>query len=825
MKFPLIKFKTPQTNLFDLITFVFLFIFGFIYLHDFKFWGVGYIGDTQYGDAQFWWDGALHLAQGIFQDNPGKGFRPGYFILTGLTLPILGEQFQQFYPYFLFVFLSVCYFLYYSLISGVGRWVSACLICLIVFNPFTAEWLATSTTDGTGLLLNLAALSCLFLGIKRKLNLWFLFGFGVFFALANLTRPLMSSFIALMILTLLFFVKTSFQRRMLAILVIVAAFFLPTATWMGVQKLVIDQWSVSTNDASAFYAASDPSIQVWNGAMYDEIKKEAINRYNTKEPNDRMMNKIFWQKTVQNYFKYPSYHLNRMWPHIWELAKFSPKRATHGSDYWRLVILISLAGGLALWFLSQRRWYRSLFMGISILFVYYYPILISVLTLLGVISALFIQRGDERKLIFFILATYWVTGIFSLYLVGGTWGPPIGSAFDLNALGYRLGSQFFFAGDLLAVYFLIWVAYTRLDLPSLKFPKFMEMFNRPSYASSVIVYGFISFFIISLSLTYLLGTIVIFKRVYAQSHFTHQSFPSIEPILRESEKKYSTQIVKVKGFKGSLESKDLFLMKNNNILVFTGIVSPFIWGLEGQKRTQLMIHTQNFLRPNTLGPNWMIVEVPERISIQDWSGKQGVFLIQEVTNLHNESNLPYYLTVPTIRAFVPLEKNKNSFDLSHAIWFPLVKYATQLETNKQLQFPNTKVTWMQNSGTENYKRRFFINPDNKEQKAKLVLKIHTNNQPSILTFEYVWGDINNIINDPKGDYELNIYAISKTGATQILTKKEDYDQKNLALNEVKVSIPKKTDRVELTFSKIYPKSGIWIYEFNLSEPDNTHYGT
>lgn len=47
------------------------------------FWGIGFVGERQYGDAEFWWNGAVHLARGIVADNPGGGYRPGYFLLTG----------------------------------------------------------------------------------------------------------------------------------------------------------------------------------------------------------------------------------------------------------------------------------------------------------------------------------------------------------------------------------------------------------------------------------------------------------------------------------------------------------------------------------------------------------------------------------------------------------------------------------------------------------------------------------------------------------------------------------------------------------------------
>jgi len=168
-----------------------------------------------------------------FQDNPGKGFRPGYFVLTGLTFPVLGEQFKQYYPYFLFAFLTTASLFYMALRKWLTRWVAACIVGMLVFNPFTAEWLATSTTDSTGLLLNIAALSCLLFGVSNNLHRGWLITFGVFFALATLTRPLVTPFIGLVLLALLLIPRLPFKKRLtLAICVCIAFLFLLSYGWV-----------------------------------------------------------------------------------------------------------------------------------------------------------------------------------------------------------------------------------------------------------------------------------------------------------------------------------------------------------------------------------------------------------------------------------------------------------------------------------------------------------------------------------------------------------------------------------------------------------------
>jgi hypothetical protein len=188
---------------FDLAVLGLFVVGGLAYHTDPKSWGIGYVGDAEYGDGQFWWDGAIHVSEGFFRNNPGKGYRPGYFVLTGLTLPVLGTDFVHYYSYFRVAFLAACGFFYLALRTPIGRWTAMCGVGMLVFNPITAEWLATSTTDATGLLLHLLALSCLLVGLARCLDRTWLAAFGACFALGTLTRPIVTPFIGAAILVLL----------------------------------------------------------------------------------------------------------------------------------------------------------------------------------------------------------------------------------------------------------------------------------------------------------------------------------------------------------------------------------------------------------------------------------------------------------------------------------------------------------------------------------------------------------------------------------------------------------------------------------------------
>lgn len=811
---------------FDLLVLGLLLVGGWIYLHNVLHWGVGWIGESEYGDAEFWWNGALHFAQGIFQDNPGKGFRPGYFILSGLTLPVLGSQFKQYYPYFLFLFLSVSSLFYLALRQLLGRWASAFVVAMLVFNPFTAEWLATSTTDGTGLLLNIAALTCLLLGVRKGLSLGWLVGFGILFSLATLTRPLVTPFIGIVILVLLTLPKASFKKRCWAVVFVLVAFCLPTSGWMVVQKMTIDRWAISSNDASAFYAASDPNIQVWSPTMYDHVQEIAANQYHLKPDmvTDQILNQIFWQETIKNYLNYPAYHLSRVVPHIWEVARFSPKRSTHGGDHWRTAFLEMIAAGLAIWLLSQQRRFRALLIIIVGFSIYFSPWIVTYLTLMGVLFALLTWRADRLGV--FLLGAYWLTGVAALYFIGGTWGKPsFDGLFDLNALGYRLGSQVFFVGDLLAVYFMVWLAQVS-QYNHFRWGQFIE---RPNPLAGNLVMGFFSVLVTATMLVYLIGSAVVCERIYSRHYAIAKSFPAMDQLQKIYKHHSGFGLVQGESVKGALNESafsKLDVKTGQADVVFTGMVSSFIWNLPGQERAQLKVHTQNQIYPITMGPGTIYLDVPGHVDAKDWIGKQGAFVIRKLSDNYNKSNVAYYLTNPVLCAFVPLSSDGKSFESAKTVWFPVTKNATQLASDGELQLQHAKIIWSVDSGQALYQRRFFLVPEiknNTSGRAKLILNVAKMHGPATLNFAYTLGFAPSATPTslPNSSYDMMVSIVRKGSKFHPARLISDHnvvlsDKQDVSLKKITFPISADTQTVELAFNHVPPGTGIWIYEFNLS---------
>jgi hypothetical protein len=832
-----LRCQTLSISWFDFTIVGLLLIGGMLFLHDVRHWSVGYIGDAQYGDARFWWDGAIHVAQGIFQDNPGKSFRPGYFILTGLTLPVFGTQFSHYYPYFLLTFLITTALFYFALRPVVGRFIAACVSSMIIINPYTAEWLATSTTDGMGLLLHLAALSCLLLGLNNGLKRGWLIAFSIFFALATLTRPIMTPFMGVVVIALLIFPPVPVKKRFGMAAWVLLAFCTPIILWMGAQKLMIDQWSLSTNDAGAFYAASDPMIQVWTPSMYAPIQSLAKEHFHVFAPNTGQINNTFWTETIKNYTNHPYYHIQRLAPHLLEVANFSPRMSQHERESWRAVCLVAMALGIALWLVSQGLWRRALMLGalalgLSFSRAHLGPLTLpAFLTMAGAVSSLLMKHGQTNRLPLFLLSCYWLMGAAMLYCVGGTWGPPLNHTFGMNALGYRLGNQFFFVNDLLIGCLFFFIAtYAPTFPPRLTGSAVTQRFSQhrwlstwlshPSALAGGIIIGCLALFLAGLTAVYLMGTGIVLKRSYTHLTQTQKPYPKLTDIIKLYVERTGRSPVEIQSLHGGLGNHDSI-----HDFIFTGAASSFIWNFPGQNRAQVLVHAQKKVSPFTMGPAFVILEVPQHIADKGWIDVQGAFVVHQSVDKHNISNLPYYISAPSVQAFFPLSLDGQRFDTANAIWFPSVMSAAQLETSHQLHSKNAKMTWSDTSGESPFQRRFLLTPKTKDNTAHLILETANLQKPARLSFFYREESATGTSSSVNNSYDAAISVINDgLKKHTMVSAHEPYPnpKKTNKLNKVDILIPAHTRAIEISFKHLPPHSGIWVHEFNLSVANLQH---
>jgi hypothetical protein len=520
---------------------------GAVYYRDPHFWSIGFIGDNQWGDAEFWLNGAIHFAKGIWEDNPGRGFRPGYIVFSGCVLAVLGNSFLSLYNVLLVSFLASASAFYLSLSRVIGRVVALISVTLTIFNPYTAEWVATATTDATGLMLHMLALFLLLASYVRGFRLWALCGFGVVFSLAELTRPLMSPFLLIAILAVVLSSQLSIKRRFAAVVTLLVAFAIPTLAWTVFQKLTVGEFSVSQNESSAFYAASDPKIQCWNPDMYHDVGVSAQRRLGKLAITDAELNDEFRRLSVENYLNSANwkYHKRRFLANFWTVANVNFKQCQHPNFDIQAPLL-----SLLLWMVMAERLFARKARGVLIAVALFATQLLTwghygVFVLLSLCACLFDVCFRRKGTAMFLLATYWLTGLLALYLVGGTWGDPKNmEAFFVNSLGYRLGMQFFFVSTILSVWVVLRLAYGT-DVTSAISDRARSYTKPSANAQRTVVFIFLAVFASVVAIE-VCGAAIIGKRFWEREHEARVTYPATngvsnlkpvaKPILSESHK-------------------------------------------------------------------------------------------------------------------------------------------------------------------------------------------------------------------------------------------------------------------------------------------------
>lgn len=846
MRLPIV---ISSANNYDFLVIMIFFLGGTCFLWDSAYWaGIVNMGNAQYGDAAFWWNGALHFAEGIIKDNPNLDFRMGYALFAGLFVAILGGSFFLFHKLLIVVFLFAASLLYFALKPTFGRIAAAGAIALLIFNPFTAEWLAISTSDSVGLILNIAALSCLIFGLRNSLHLGFLAAFGFLLASASLTRPLMSPFIVPALVILVLHGTVVWKRRFQGVGVMLAAFAAPTLVWVIALHGMTGAWAMAGHDSTTFYAASDPQIQVWNGAMSDKVMDSAKNRYKTETVTPDHLNKEFWLMTKDNYALHLDYHVSRITPHTLDIAGFSSQKTSKGNWLWKLIrdsIVLAITVGLVVVSVFQKRWLAAGLVGLVGLFTVILPSSQMILTLGGALLLAFSvlrKKGDHTYAVFVL---YWWVGVVVLYLVGGTWGPPLGAAHDMNALGYRLGSQFFFVNDLIAVSMLGLIS--RLRLPSVQLPFFSLLENKiglqktnslkvTSRFDAPLLLSWATYIFISvLVVAGIAGAGVVSYRVWQRTHEIPQPFPptgKIQAWWQENQTKLHVAL--------PLETVSDISGLNNKIgntgdggtassyIVFTGGMSDFVWNFDGQVRSQAIVYLQNNVAPFTMFPNLVYVEFPLHLHESVWVKKQGAWVVRRLADLPLKSNLPFYFSETSVKAFVPLSEDKKQFDFSAAQIFPLQKYASQLYATGELKVTHGTLEWNFNSGAEKYPRRFSLKREPATNPSEpVVLELDISKAVGARSLSFRW-----LLERAPNSTQLiptpTLKVLSEPDTAESHGKSFVYYSGNAAeppqaIQSVKIDLTQsKHNKIELALDGIMPDDKIWFYEFNMQSDEFLH---
>lgn len=785
--------------LFDLAVIIAFLVGGAVYYRDPHFWSVGFIGDNQWGDAEFWLNGAIHFARGIWEDNPGRGFRPGYFVFSGCVLAVLGNSFLSLYSVLLVSFLTAASAFYLSLSRVVGRVVALISVTLAIFNPYTAEWVATTTTDATGLMLHMLALSLLLASYLRGFRLWTLCGFGVVFSLAELTRPLMSPFLLVAILAVLLSSQLSIKRRFAVLVSLLVAFAIPTLTWTVFQKLTVGEFSVSQNEASAFYAASDPKIQCWNPDMYHDVGASAQKRLGKLAISDAELNDEFRRLSLENYLNPTNwkYHKRRFLANFWTVANVNFKQCQHPDFDIQAQLLSLLLWGAMVERLFARKAFGVLaaaaLIATQLLTWGHYGAFVIVSLCVSLSDVCFKRKNGSICL----LATYWLTGLLSLYLVGGTWGDPKNlEAFYVNSLGYRLGMQFFFVSAILTAWIALRLVYGTEVTSAISGS--VRRFTKPSANAQYVVVSMFTAVLASVVAIELCGATIIGKRYWEREHEARVSYPATSGI---SELKPVAKPTLPESHKIDRDQVDVLV---------TGALSSFIWNMPGQKRCLAFLYGQKDVRPFEMNPNRIIVEFPQYLDSSTWTDRQGLWLLRRTAEIKSLSYEPYYWSGVSVRKFVPLAKDGSKFVESEAISFPLSKYASQLAATGELNFDKLRAEWSPDSGLHPRMRRIILKETASDQKdtIEITLSNALGKRTLDLALEVPFSYTAPLM-------RVSLYRASGASTSKFISivgKPMELFKQTLDVSDPRIA------KVTLDFEYV-PKNGMSLYELNLTADD------
>lgn len=817
LKQRLIEFS-HELDGFDTGFFIVLALSCFWYHHDLKFWsGIVIVGNWQYGDAEFWWNGGIQFAEGIVANNPNLTYRMGYAIASGLWIALFGTQYAMFHTFLLLQLVGVLYILYLCLRPSIGKLAAAAGILLVALNPMSAEWFAISTSDSVGLLWNLAAMIFLISGLTSHRNVARLAASGFFIALASLTRPLMTPFLGLALILTASMIRGPWRRRLHGILALFVAFLIPTALWVGVLRSVTGAWNLAGSQASTFYAASDPNIQVWNGGMYVPVAASAQQRLGA-QPTENQIDQEFQRLTILNYRKYVKYHVRRFLPHLRTMARISIDDAAHVNSLSRRLryFIVVVAGiGLIVPLLREKRFVLAGVTSLVLAAWLYHP-LYAIVVLIALFSVVPLTLWNRSGIAGAVFVGYWFVGMLALYLIGGTWGSADGSSVVLNAFGYRLGFQFFFASDLIVLYFIHNIGCFRLHRGRIADDASFALSTPPCKWAPLPAAGICTWLIVT-SFVIVGGSSVILYRGLQRNLRAPQEFPE----LTGARALFSTSVSgaqKLETFRVLTGDAALAVLSPNmdsQYVLTTAASTDFIWNLEGQQRAKVNVAMQTELFPFQFQPRFF-VDFPMPLKEQEWTRRQGAWLLRRFGDEPLISNLPWYFSDIAVRGFIPISQTREGFDVSKVQWFRLPKYASQLYHAKELDVRGAKLEFVGNSGTLHYPRRFALRVDPGTVTTAPSILIDASKARGHRDITFGW------------QFELRPQDLPRRLALAV----QGFEGVRTVSGEVRATIADSplpplqnvslnlnqplADRVVIQFNGLLPGDTIWVYELNVT---------
>lgn len=833
--------RANGTGWFDVFVVAMIVTSGLLFLWNGPSWAPNvYIGSDQFGDTEFWWNGALQFAQAIIWENINITYRMGFAVFAGLIVALFGPDYAVFHKILLLLFLGIATSGYVILAGRVGRLTALAMTGALVFSPYEAEWLATSTSDALGQIFCLVSLFSLFVALGVRLRPRWLAMAGIFLALSALTRPLMAVFAAPVALFLLLQINIGLRARCVGVAIFFAAFALPMLIWTTAFYIKTGNVAAAGQQGSNFYAASNPEIQVWSGTMNIPVQEAAKARLGLPDISDAQMNQEYLYQTLANYRNEWVYHLRRLPQHVWALARFS----FHNTNYsdrldfvLRWLVRGLLTAGVALSCITNRRFLNAL-LALAVCVLSLWP-RTSGLVVVASAAFCFLPGSNAAVMqIHRLVSSYWWAGAAALYFVGGTWGPPLSYApqFDINALGYRLGLQFLFANEWLVILAIVSVGgvpdYVR------KIPMLYPL--RPWLSSASGAGATLRFArnggVALLGGLLTIGSGIIGVRAWQASHASPVPMPSIAPVLSAlcsadgnrkprspSEEAEPASVLKDMWNDTKPDSR------KEGAHIFTGGLGGLIWQLRGQHRTRAILNQHDQYYPGfpfVLSDTLTHIEFADLLDERTWRNREGAWIVRSFREVGPHVGPVYYESLPKVQVFVPLSADGKSFDTANMIMFPLMRYASALAYAGLLTAKDSRLEWMQYP-TADFKRRWFIlfPPQDAHDLRSSSVEIDASDAlgQRKLSLSFRAEPLPGV---PVGKTPISIAIESMDAVGQKRTLLERTSQARGGATEVdtdsaEVTIPSDVARIKVTFSGLGAKDYVRVIELQLTSLDVT----
>jgi 4-amino-4-deoxy-L-arabinose transferase-like glycosyltransferase len=644
-------------------------------------WSHALVGEAQFGDAAYWDMGAESWARGyIFSKTPD--IRPGYSLIMGMVYALFGVDITRALAAQAFLYAVSTVMLYVMGRHLGGRLIGMVAAVQFALNPYMWEWSAITTTDLVGGFVNLCGLFFLVDALRGRGRIVSGALFGVCFAFANIIRIFTLPFLGPALL-LPFLVRAPWRRRLLLSVVIFVATMLAMVPGVLYQYVTTGDPGLSSNSASAIYAASSPKWRIWNPEMYVEVNPRLEARGIPPTPGN--VEAEFRRMAIENYIAYPWFQIERLGGGFWGYAAFEgqnerPDRYTFFRPYVLLApivvaVLLVLGGLLGL----RRRPAGPVGIGVSLVGAVLGAVIVGLLyrfplpTLLG--AQLFgaagavvapLRRRGSREIGALTVAAFWsVTGLLAIFSAGLT-------GFFLHRLSVQVEPARTLLFALAVLYVIAFLVPNRLERARLlqlravvRWMPRLPGLVRPALAALaaavvlVVVAGGVRLAYVNL----VPGDTVAFVRPSSeQMSQLAKELGLSEPIRYVDEQAFPAT-------RPPLESKDI--PAEIAAYALPGQFTRFIWNIEDQERTAFWYVLADHARPPALDRTLILGEALGRLTVAEYRDRSGLLLVAPTSGYQTSRGDVSQFSLIAARAFIPWDSGTRSFRLDQIVRFPL----------------------------------------------------------------------------------------------------------------------------------------------------------